>query len=69
VLKNHDRMKSKNFVLRWFEATFTAGLKAMSEPRPRSAKQVMPGPLAKSRVRFALHHRAKGFSRLKMSAT
>ena len=43
VLKNHDPHEKQNFVLRWFEATFAAGLKAYewSLDRVLKAKQIM----------------------------
>ena len=43
VLKSHDPNEKQNFVLRWFEATFAAGLKAYewSLDRVLKAKQVM----------------------------
>ena len=43
VLKNHDPNEKQNFVLRWFEAMFAAGLKAYewSLDRVLKAKQVM----------------------------
>jgi HAE1 family hydrophobic/amphiphilic exporter-1 len=43
VLKNHDPHEKQNVVLRWFEATFAAGLKAYewSLDRVLKAKQVM----------------------------
>ncbi len=43
VLKHHDPHEKQNFVLRWFEATFAAGLKAYewSLDRVLKAKQIM----------------------------
>jgi HAE1 family hydrophobic/amphiphilic exporter-1 len=43
VLKSHDPHEKENFILRWFEATFAAGLKAYewSLDRVLKAKQVM----------------------------
>jgi len=43
VLKSHDPNEKQNFVLRWFEATFAAGLKAYewSLDRVLKAKQIM----------------------------
>ena len=43
VLKHHDPHEKQNFVLRWFETAFTAGLKAYewSLDRVLKAKQVM----------------------------
>jgi hydrophobic/amphiphilic exporter-1 (mainly G- bacteria), HAE1 family len=43
VLKSHDPHEKQNFILRWFEATFTAGLKAYewSLDRVLKAKQIM----------------------------